>query len=187
MIGFLTLLTVLFASPELVVQPQGDQLTFILEGADSLMERCINAGLELRTRFDLELCKTRSLWFDECKRPRTETRGVSFDPISQTFKLVKDRMDDGTPPATLHLSALEEVLSLAGRTDDLSVQFLSHDDPPFAESHRASIRFHAKAYCHGDGGMDSLLERLSFGLLQAERYDSGWRSIPLRGMLREQS
>lgn len=152
-------------------------LVLQIEEQEANVDQCLDAGLELRYRFDFQLCEERSYWFDACGREGSEVRSLEFDPISESHRLTIDRFDDGNIPSVLSAGSREKGLALARRSDEISLQFLSRNmTGERADNVPRYVRARVITDCRGDTG--KTLRRLSYilslGMIRTAGFDSGW-------------
>jgi hypothetical protein len=93
----------MFAFPDLRVNWSGGQLNavrVVAEGKDEVMEQCVKSGLEVRYRYELRICKRRFLWADSCNDPKVEVHSLQYDPISESYRVMVDKIGDNEAAKT---------------------------------------------------------------------------------------
>lgn len=159
---------------QLLLYPQTGGVRLSLEKREPLMDECVEAGLELRYRFEVQVCHRRTLWWDDCKGERVETSDLSYDPIAAEYRVVKDRWGDAEMPSVARYREREDAFLAARTTGVLDTRYLSHGKEEFLKSKSPYLSYRATAFCKEEGGIKEVLQKVSFGLLQGQRFDSGW-------------
>jgi len=158
-----------------------DSLTLQVRGYNEVQERCLKNGLEVRYRYELQLCRRRTGWFHACKEQRLIMHSLQFDPISQTYKVTRDRLGDDRPSQKNDVAAFEEALLLTSRVENLPLSFLAQDDTAFADRKRLYVSSRVMADCHGQ--YNATLARvgyfLTLGLIKVSAFSSGWIDFDL--------
>lgn len=173
-LSHLTFAVTLGLAAQLILHPHLGGMRLSLEKREPLMDECVDAGLELRYRFEVQACHRRAFWWDECKGERVETSDISYDPIAGDYRVVKDRWDDAEMPTVSRHKDREDGFEFARTTEPLDTTFLSHGKEEFLQSKSTYLRYRATAFCKEEGGIKDIIEKVSFGLLQGQRFDSGW-------------
>lgn len=156
-------------------------LKVIYPGRDAVIEQCVKGGLEVRFRFEVRLCKRRSLWWSACKEPITETHFVRFDPITENYQVVFDRLGDKAPPITSNVSTLREALQELSTIQSMPLLNLAHGDHEFASSPKAYVSARVISHCKGEFNetVARISDFLTLGLLDVGMSDTGWSDSPL--------
>jgi Domain of unknown function (DUF4390) len=122
------LLVILLLKPEFdlgwVTQGDTSRLRASLRGYNEELSSCISSGLSVRFRFEFELCRKRSFWFDDCKGNRVAVSSVEFDPISETYAITSDLLGDSEPPQVERVVDVPKALEIASsRSDRIETSF----------------------------------------------------------------
>lgn len=177
------LLAVLFAVPNALFDyDSGRGFSVHVDATTQQMRACVQQGLELRYQFVVQVCRERSLWFDDCAKKRKGISTLYFDPITGSFQVERDLYGDGKDPSQRSFSAAAEAFPVAGASMRFNPEFLGLKKPEFAESDRLILRYRSGAYCkqHYNRTLDRIAQTLSLGFLGFERYDSGWNEVKIK-------
>ena len=173
-----------FAPPQLLMNWAGgnkDGVKIVASGTDESVVQCAKSGLEVRYRYEERLCRRRSTWFDSCASPRVDIRSLQFDPISEIYTVMSDRLDDVEAPRISKFTSLNEALQQTSTISYLPLSFLDRDGlgPQGAQNAYVSVRL--RVQCRGS--LNETLEKLSYfltlGLIRSHGYDSGWMDFQL--------
>lgn len=178
LINFVLLFPVYLSLPDVSIlwQNRSDGLLKIVtNGANELANQCIERGLEVEYRFEFQLCKRRLAWFDTCKDPQKKVKRLSFDPISETYK-VNSAATSISEEGTLTFKNKTEALSQASSVTDIPISLLAKDDERFIQSRRSYIAARLRSECLGkyNETLSSLAYYLTLGMIDSGVYDSGW-------------
>jgi hypothetical protein len=141
------------------------------------MVSCVEAGLELKYRFDMELCRKRSLWFDSCGDTRSEITSIRYEPVSEVYVVRRDILDDGEQSAVARFMSPEDAFSDASVGTPMSFKFLASGDEQLEREGRRYVKMRGTAWCkeERDQTLDRITEGLTFGLVKGHQFNSGWR------------
>ena len=150
------------------------------EGQNDFISQCIEGGLKVRYRFDMRLCRSRTMWFPDCGPTRTETRSMQYDPISQQYNVTVDTYHDNEAPHSVVVGTAKDALAIAESVRRLPLAQLPSAGARF-EKKGAYVAVRAVAECKGESS--GIFERipliLSFGLIDSSVSDSGWVNFDL--------
>ena len=91
---------------------------------DEFIERCGLSGLTVRYRYSLQLCRSRSWWFDECGDERMLIRTFRYDPITELFYLSSDLIGDRQSATTATGTTIQEAFRYVQKIEDFPLQTL---------------------------------------------------------------
>jgi hypothetical protein len=164
--------------PNVVATQQGNTIVASIREKESVMAECVRAGLEVRYRFSLRVCSRLGGWFDPCKNKRDDIRSIEFDPITNQYLIQKDRLGDNSPPTVLRVKSPREALATAQSTDPFTINFLAYGDSEFLARQGVYIEVRSRGYCkNGQTDFENIINILTFDLLEANRFDTGWESF----------
>ena len=167
--------------PYVVATYQDDAVVASIREKGSIMEECVQAGLEVRYRFSLRVCAPLQGWFDPCKNKRDDIRSIEFDPITNQYLIQKDRLGDNTPPTLFRVKSADEALAAAQSTDPFVLDFLAFGDNEFLSRDRVYVEVRSKGYCKkGVTYLETIIDTLTFDLFETNRFDTGWESFEIR-------
>ncbi|RIL03893.1 MAG: hypothetical protein DCC75_12810 [Proteobacteria bacterium] len=157
-----------------------DQLKVSVSNYDQAMQQCIKSGMELRNRFEMRWCKRRRFWLDNCADLRVEVRSLKFDPISESYRVITDRIGDELEPSSVSLDTPEEALKRISIIEDLTLDFLSAGAQGRQQG-RSYVGMRLLTDCRGE--YNETLARISYflslGAIKSAGYDSGWIDFEL--------
>lgn len=181
---YFLILPLMFANPDMLVDWVGSGNAAVhvsVRPNVEVLETCLQAGMEVRFRFEAQLCRRRSMWLPDCGERLQVIHGIQYDPISETYQLSSDRIGDRKPEETLTLESREESLAFASRLQNLSLKELGLGSS-FRDSERAFLSLKATSDCRGE--YSEILSRigyyLSLGLVKINAFDSGWVAYELK-------
>ena len=182
----LAALPLLFALPEFRINwkdSRHDALNVSISGYNETVERCIESGLEVRYRYELQLCRRRTLWFHACKERNVVLQSLQFDPISEMYKVTRDRLGDDRGAVRTSAGTFEEGLAAASNVSDLPLGFLSGGDQAFVSDPRLYVSARVLATCRGE--YNETLARIGYfltlGLVKVSAFNTGRIDFNLDG------
>ncbi|MCB0310633.1 MAG: DUF4390 domain-containing protein, partial [Bdellovibrionales bacterium] len=133
------LLVFIFALPEPIVSwhaNQGSAIDIKMGQINQTSEKCLGSGLEVRYKYQFQICRRRTGWFPECSKERRIFHTMRFDPITETYNVVRDRHGDSLPP--LHSTFEEKELAVEALSQifDLNLKYLARGDRDLLQSDR---------------------------------------------------
>ncbi len=158
-----------------------EQVRVSVAGQDASVSSCVRSGLELYFRFELMLCRARSMWFDKCEHTQVYLRSMQFDPISETYRVSLDLIGDKKQAQELSYTSIERALDLIRTVTSISLDSFGGELAPGIalsdqKRKRAYVSTRVISACRGD--YSETLERISYfvslGLLRTSGSDSGW-------------
>ena len=169
----------------------------ILAPIDSTLGReCFAAGLELEHRFLVKFCERVNKSGTVCGNTRKEVHNISYDPIQDAYRVVKDRLGDREDPRVRAHVGVEEAITDVGKVEGmpmwyvrgLSSEPVKREDETDTEKngngpgHKESLLgIRIRTTCKGETNrvFVDLSYFLSFGLIDLYGYDSGWKYFDL--------
>ncbi|RMG43397.1 MAG: DUF4390 domain-containing protein [Candidatus Dadabacteria bacterium] len=185
-ISFLLIFSgLIFAFPSVDVRwgdSTSENINILTAGKADWIPRCLNSGMEVRYRFEAQLCRRRSAWFDSCLGKRVETHRLSFDPITGSYRLVSDRLHDAVPPEEKTLKSYQEALQETGAVRSMPLAFLAAGHNKYLSARRAYVNVRVLVDCKGryNETLAKISRVITLGLLRPNEYDSGWESFMLK-------
>lgn len=160
---------------------QFDAVRIAVSGEDANVSNCVKSGLELFYRFELMLCRKRSLWFDKCEHTQVYLQSMQFDPISEIYKVSLDFIGDKKPAAESSHTSFERALELIRSVSAIALESFGGDLAPgiaLSDEKRSRSYLSARVISACRGDYSETLERISYfvslGLLRTSGFDSGW-------------
>ncbi len=151
-----------------------------LFGNDELINQCLNSGFVHQYRYELELCRRRTAWFDSCEDVRKEIHQLEFDSVSDSYKFITDRLRDKKEPIELQLQEKEEALNAMRSVKKYPLKSLNSKFPkPDISKYYLSVR--VMADCKGDRSdiTKGISKVLSLGLVRVQGFNTGWLDFNL--------
>lgn len=151
-------------------------INVLLSGYNETVERCIQSGLEVRYRYELQLCRRRTMWFHSCKDKTVVLRTLEFDPITQHYKVLRDTLGDGRSGLSSRAASLEEGLSALSSVSGFPLDVLTDGDDSFMEASKLYVSARVVATCRGQ--YNETLARIGYlltlGLVKISALNTGW-------------
>jgi len=167
----------LAVAPHLVIQMNDRAVRLAVQGRDESMLRCIEAGLELEFRFEVETCRKRSLWFDSCGGVKEQITTLRYEPVSDIYIVWRDIIGDKEKPWATRFMSAEDGLAESSVSHPADFRFLADGDERLEAGDRRYVRARASTRCkeERDQILDRVTEGLTFGLVKPDHFDSGWK------------
>ena len=161
-------------------QAEGE-INIKISGEDKLLEKCLESGLKMEYRYELQLCKRRSAWFDRCKDMRTLIHTLEFDPITENYVVRTDLHGDDEDPKVITTTSSTEARTLLSRINKLSLLKISEQDQYYYKSPRSYLSTRVTTECQGDHNetIADISYFLSLGLIRISGSNSGWMDFNL--------
>lgn len=185
LINLALILPVLFSFPEPTVRWQGggrEALEVQVKDSHELISQCIKSGLTLRYRFETQLCRRRSLWYDTCNSELVQIHKLSFEPVSESYTIVSDKLGDQDNPVTTTYESFLEAVKDLSMVQEIKLDELARGDQKLLSHQRAYANVRVVVDCKGEYNetLNSLSQILTLGIVDIGSYDSGWISYRLR-------
>lgn len=146
---------------------------------DPIMMECQKSGSEVYYRYEYQLCRRRSLWFNACETTSVVTRTLNWDPISDNYSVVSDMLGDEHPAVKSTFTTSKEALEELSAVKEVVLKDFVKLDP--AVKHRYYLRARVKFICKGQTSatLDRISSIMTLGLVNLGTADSGWIDFPL--------
>jgi hypothetical protein len=151
-------------------------VTIRATGVQEEMAECLEAGREAKLRFEMRLCRKRSSWLDACAQERTQHHSVSFDSITESYKVVTDRLGDEADPVAVEIPSQKDAIVATVTAENLPLSFLARDEENILSHDRAYLQARTVFVCKGSVNrtVAHLSQILTFGIVNVVESDSGW-------------
>jgi len=151
-------------------------VTIRAPGVQDEVAGCLESGREAKLRFQVRLCRKRSSWLDACASERTQHHSISYDSITESYKVIKDRLGDDADPVAVGIPSREEAISAAITADNVPMSFLAGDESELLGHERGYLQARTIFACKGSVNrtLAQLSQILTFGILNVVESDSGW-------------
>lgn len=175
----------LLAVPDVLINWQdeaNDTVSLVVRGKDEQLRTCLDAGLELRYFFELQLCKRRPFWLDTCQDSKELVKRVHFDPISRNYEIEENWSHAVAQKQEERFSKASDMLHSLRNIEVVSLRELAGESDEFVNSQRSyfSVRLHSECSGEDEGAVADLSQFFSFGLVQLNGFDTGWIDFRLR-------
>ena len=131
----------------------------------SSFRECVSKGFATENKFEVRLCKERTMWFDKCDEVLTLLKQVGKDPISGKLSLVVDILGDGEDP---------EERSLQSENDALEALKSSGLVPISLERRKLSVKVTETCKGSYSSTVRRISRILSLGVIEFRGDTSGW-------------
>lgn len=157
-------------------------ITLRATGVEQEMAECLDAGREAKLRFEMRLCRKRTSWLDACAQERTQHHSVSFDSITESYKVVSDRLGDDVDPVAVEVPSQKDAITATITADKLPLSFLARDEDDLLGHDRAYLQARTVFVCKGSVNrtVANLSQILTFGIVNVVESDSGWMDFSVR-------
>ena len=164
------------------VDPSMTAVTIRATGVEQEMDNCLEAGREVKLRFETRLCRKRSSWLDACAEARTVHHSVIFDSITESYKVLTDRLGDDVDPVAVEIPSRRDAIVATVTAENLPLSFLARDERELLSHERAYLQARAVFVCKGSVNrtVAHLSRILSFGIVNVVESDSGWMDFAVR-------
>lgn len=141
--------------------------------------RCLESGREARFRFELRGCRRRVGWFDTCGGDYVWTKGLQYDPITESYRLSTDRLNDEGDPVSVGIANREEALRRIVLLDSIPVKTLQVGGAAVTETRRGYFGARVIYECKGlvSRTWARLTMALTLGLVEVGSTDTGWKDF----------
>lgn len=151
-----------------------------LERQEELRE-CLEASLAARVRFEVRVCHRRENWFDGCEDSRTEVHVIQYDEVTESYRVVSDRIGDKLEATAVGIPSRSEALRVTLSISHIPLEFLARERPESLADPTAYIQARTGVSCRGGGPrMFAHLSRiLTLGLVNTVEDRSSWADFAL--------
>jgi hypothetical protein len=152
-------------------------------GFEQNVKECLDASMEAKIRYEIQICRRRTAWFDSCVEPRTENHSIAFDSITESYRVVVDRHGDEAEPSMVGIPSRAEAVVDMITLEAVSLSHLSRDEVRLLSEGARYVQIRGVFSCKGS--VNRTIARLShfltFGLVNVVESDSGWFDFALDG------
>jgi hypothetical protein len=175
----------LLAVPEIAVQWANRSeatVNIALSGDGEFVEPCLKAGLQVEYRFQLQACRYRGLWMDDCEEERVLIHRLSLDPVSRKYTFAADLLRDEEPPVEENLQSLKEATARMQQIELFPLRVL-HESKRFGNpTPEQYLNVKVTGWCEGE--FNRTLARISsfltLGIFRSTEFETGWLEFDLR-------
>ena len=158
-----------------------DLVNVTVNGEDDILQQCIDGGLRMSYRYELQICKRRAAWFDNCQDLRTVIHSLEFDPITENYVVRMDQHGDKEDPKVVTTKSSKDARASLANIKKLELSYLSEGDEKYVKSARSYISARVTTECQGDHNetLADISYFLSLGLIRISGSNSGWTDFNL--------
>lgn len=142
---------------------------------DQILDNCAQSGIEVHYRFQVKLCRRRSWWTDSCSDMQQFVRTMQFDPISENFRMLTDKMGDDLDPEVFYVDSLATAFETLSTLKRVSLPEIT-EQSSYKPGPRDYLSVKLLSECKGE--YSRIATRIStvitLGLINVGRFDSGW-------------
>jgi hypothetical protein len=151
-------------------------VTIRAPGARQEVAECLEGGREAKLRFQVRLCRKRQSWLDACASERTQHHSISYDSITESYKVIKDRLGDDADPVAVGMPSREDAVNAAISAENVPFSFLARDESNLLGHEQGYLQARMIFVCKGsiNRTIGQLSQILTFGILNVVESDSGW-------------
>jgi hypothetical protein len=151
-------------------------VTIRAKGVEEEINDCLEAGREVKLRFEMRMCRKRSSWLDACAAERTMHHSVSFDSITESYKVVTDRLGDDVDPVSVEIPSRKDSIVATVTAENVPLSFLARDETGLLHHDRAYLQARTVFVCKGSVNrtVAHLSQILTFGIVNVVESESGW-------------
>ncbi len=152
-------------------------------GFEQSVTECLGSSREAKIRYEIQICRRRTAWFDSCAEPRLENHSIAFDSITESYRVVADRHGDESGPSTVGIPSRAEAVMSMITLEALSLEHLSRDETRLLSEKARYVQVRGVFSCKGSVNrtIARLSQVLTFGLVNVIDSDSGWFDFDLDG------
>lgn len=147
------------------------------------VRECLDASLLARVRFEVRLCHRRESWLDGCEDTRTEVHTIQFDEVTESYRVVSDRIGDKLEATAVGVPSRMEAVRVTLTIPQMPLEFLARDNPALLGQEGTYVQVRTGVSCRGGGArMFAHLSRiLTLGLVNTVESRSSWHDFTLYG------
>jgi hypothetical protein len=156
-------------------------VTIIAEDRIGQVQACLSQSHQARVRFEVQLCRRRSGWFDYCEEPRAELHTARFDPVTESYRVVSDRLGDLSEPIAIGIPVRSESVRSLISIQKFPISFLVREEQQLTSNPNAYLRIRTVFKCREAGvrAFAHLSRFLTLGLINTVEDVSTWKDFML--------
>lgn len=161
--------------------PAKESLNITSPDRAGVVLECLEEGRKAKLRFEVRLCRRRSGWVDFCEEPRSELHTVTYDEVTESYRVVSDRLNDEQEPIALEITSRPEAIRMVTSLTNLPLGFLIRDEPDLVNHPGAYLQVRTAFTCRGNSSRPfaHISRILTFGLLNTIEDRSPWEDFSL--------
>ena len=145
------------------------------------IQECLESSLKARLRFEVRLCRKRSGWFDHCEDARSELHTATYDEVTESYRVVADRLNDDGEPISVEVPTRGEAIKLVTAIENFPMSFLTREEPEILKHSGAYLQVRTVFTCRGNSSRPfaHISRILTLGLLNNVENLSEWSDFGL--------
>lgn len=145
------------------------------------INECLESSLQARVRFEIRLCRRRSGWLDYCEDARSELHTAQFDEVTESYRVVSDRLDDELDSTAVGVPTRSEAVALTQTLHDMPLRFLLREEPEILSHPNVYLQIRTIFACRGGTSRTfaHLSRVLTLGLVNNVEDRSDWEDFTL--------
>ena len=181
--AFLLPLVLMVPSVALRWQSHGQGVRITVDQGDEHIAQCVQGGLEVRYRVEIKSCREHGGWFDRCGESSLITRTIMYDPVSESYQISTDIIDDSFPPSLVVETDADEAEKKLRDFSIASIAEIVRPDGADPDDLRHFLKVRVRGYCQRDdqSWIAQIPYHLTLGFFQYAGFDTGWNSYELTG------
>lgn len=184
LIKLFLVIPLLFDVPTLALRwsgPENSALEVKIDSFSPVLETCIESGLEVRYRYEFQLCRKRAAWFNACADSLLVRHSLIYDAVTQSYKVIRDQHGDADPEESTSYDSLQEAWQSLVSVKNLSLDVLARGDKRFAKARDRYVSVRVSGSCKGE--YNQTLARIAYfltlGLARIDAFSTGWIDFKL--------
>lgn len=173
----------ILAIPELSLKwsdPSHRAVDIVVSDENRNVNECLDLGLTVRYRVELQLCRDLSGWFSSCREVQTVVRTLERDPISENYRFIEDTLGDESDPEQTSYLLRDAAITRLRLIDQRSLQSLGGPRELQKGDQPLFLQVRLLADCKGE--YNRTLARISYfltlGLVRIHEENTG--TIPFK-------
>jgi len=132
----------------------------------------------MENRFEIQVCKKKRYWFDDCSDTVAYIRSLSEDPVTGRLLLRLDTLGDGEDPEERLVDKKEQGMLKLRELAPVTLESLKVDESD-RKPQRLSIRVIEGCRGSYSSALRKISKVLTLGVVDIRGVDSGWIDFPL--------
>ena len=164
---------------------ENESLSIKIVGRDELLGQCIKSGFVLKYNFEAQLCSKRLLWFDHCEEKRLIRHALSYDSITDRYRLDTEYVGHYQSKDSEYYDSLPEAQRALAQLKELPLEYVVPKSS--ASLYDENAYFDVKVTSECSEGKVHILQDLSYiltlGMYRVTGFDTGWISFNFKPLV----
>ncbi len=137
---------------------------------------CLESSMQARIRFEIRVCRKRSGWLDHCEEARSELHTAQFDEVTESYRVVSDRLGDEAEAVAVGLPTRTEAVQAVRTLREMPLEFLIREEKDILTNPTSYLQVRSIFICRGTGSRTfaHLSRILTLGLVNNVEDRSEW-------------